>query len=132
MIFVVFSISLIFSLFYVLVEFSLRGMLEVSRCRVFSGSLIPFVVFFLLIPILYLLVLLGILSGLGLFVVLKGDLLKVFIRDYCMYYTCYSVRDGFDTVLGMVAFEVEVLFCVCWFVIDICEDLAIYDFYKDV
>ena len=30
------------------------------------------------------------------------------------------------------AFEAEVLLGVCWFVIDICEDLAIYGFYKDV
>ena len=37
---------------------------------VFSGSLIPFEVFFLLIPKFYLLVLLDILSGVGLCVVL--------------------------------------------------------------
>ena len=32
----------------------------------------------------------------------------------------------------VVTFEVEVLLGVCWFVIDICHDLAIYIFYKDV
>ena len=32
----------------------------------------------------------------------------------------------------VVAFEVEVLLSVCWFVVDICDDLAIYVFYKDV
>ena len=31
-----------------------------------------------------------------------------------------------------MAFEVEVLLDVCWFVADICDDLAIYVFYKDV
>ena len=45
-------------------------MLGASRCCAFSGSLILFVVFFLLIRIPYLLVSLGILSGLGLCVVL--------------------------------------------------------------
>ena len=35
-------------------------------------------------------------------------------------------------VFGMVAFEVEVLLGVCWFVVDICGDLAIYVVYKDV
>ena len=39
----------------------------------FLGSLILFMVFFLLIPILYLLVLLSILSSLGLCVVLKAS-----------------------------------------------------------
>ena len=32
----------------------------------------------------------------------------------------------------MVAFEVGVVLGVCWFVIDICDDLAIYVFYKDI
>ena len=45
-------------------------MLGVFRCCVFSGSLILFGVFFLLIPTLYLLVLLDILFGEGLCVVL--------------------------------------------------------------
>ena len=33
---------------------------------------------------------------------------------------------------GGGAFEVEVLLDVCWFVVDICDDVAIYVFYKDV
>ena len=33
-----------------------------------------------------------------------------------------------DTVFGVVAFEVEVLLGVCWFVLDICDNLAIYVF----
>ena len=32
----------------------------------------------------------------------------------------------------MVASEVEVLLGVCWFVVDICDDFAIYIFYEDV
>ena len=32
----------------------------------------------------------------------------------------------------MVAFEVDVLFGVSWFVVDICDDLAIFVFYEDV
>ena len=79
MILVVSCISLILSLFLSSSRFfiisvngsglfccRLRHMLRVSRCCVFSGSLILFVVFFLLIPILYLFVLLSILSGGGL------------------------------------------------------------------
>ena len=31
-----------------------------------------------------------------------------------------------------MASEVEVLLGVCWFVVDICDDLAIFDFYNDV
>ena len=31
-----------------------------------------------------------------------------------------------------MAFEVEVLLGVCWFVVDICDDLAIYVFDKDI
>ena len=31
-----------------------------------------------------------------------------------------------------MAFEVEVLLGVCSFVVDICDDLAIYVFYEDV
>ena len=31
-----------------------------------------------------------------------------------------------------MAFKVEVLLGVCWFVVDICENLAIYVFYKYV
>ena len=31
-----------------------------------------------------------------------------------------------------MAFEVEVLFGVCWFIIDIYDDLAFYVFYKYV
>ena len=31
-----------------------------------------------------------------------------------------------------MAFEVEVLFGLCWFVVDFCDDLAIYIFYKEV
>ena len=31
-----------------------------------------------------------------------------------------------------MAFEVEVLLGVCWFMVDISDDLAIYIFYKDV
>ena len=31
-----------------------------------------------------------------------------------------------------MAFEVEVFLGVCWFVVDIWDDLAIYVFYKDV
>ena len=42
------------------------------------------------------------------------------------------VRDGFYTVVGVVASEVEALLCVCCFVVDICDDLAIYVFYEDV
>ena len=32
----------------------------------------------------------------------------------------------------VVAFELEVFLGVCWFVVDICDHLAIYVFYKDV
>ena len=35
-------------------------------------------------------------------------------------------------VFGVVASEVEVLLGVCWFVVDICDDFAIYVFYEDV
>ena len=49
-----------------------------------------------------------------------------------MYSTCLSVRDGFYTVFGVVASEVEVLLGVCWFVVDIEDYLAIYVFYEDV
>ena len=35
-------------------------------------------------------------------------------------------------VLGVVTFEVEVLSGACGFVVDICNDLAIYVFYKGV
>ena len=35
-------------------------------------------------------------------------------------------------IFSVVAFEVKVLLGVCWFVIDICDDLAIYIFYKDI
>ena len=45
-----------------------------------------------------------------------------------MYSTCQCVRDGFYTVFGVVASEVEVLLGVCWFVVDICDDFAIYVF----
>ena len=51
-------------------------MLGVSRCCVLSGPLILFGVFFLLIPILYLLVLLGILSDLGLCVATLGRIFR--------------------------------------------------------
>ena len=53
-----------------------------------------------------------------------------FIGDYCVYSTCLSVRNGFYTVLGEVDFEGEVLLGACWFVVDICDVLAIYVFYK--
>ena len=76
--------------------------------------------------------LLGILSGLGLCVVLKGE---VFLAFYpwllCVFYLL-ECKDGFYTVFGVVAFEVEVLLGVGGFVVDICDDLAIYSFYKDV
>ena len=36
------------------------------------------------------------------------------------------------TVSGVVASEVEVLWGVYGFVVDICDDLAFYVFYKDV
>ena len=39
------------------------------------------------------------------------------------------VMDGFYTVFGVVAFEVEVLLGVFWFVIDISDDLAYYKTY---
>ena len=32
----------------------------------------------------------------------------------------------------MVAFEVKVLLGIYWFVVDICDDFAVYVFYKDV
>ena len=54
----------------------------------FSASLILFGVFSQLIPILYSSVLLGILSGLGLYVVLKGTFFEVFNREYCVYSMC--------------------------------------------
>ena len=38
----------------------------------------------------------------------------------------------FFTVFVVVAIEVEVLLGVCGFVLDICEDSAIYIFYKNV
>ena len=53
-------------------------MLGVFGCCVFSGSLILFGVFFQLILILYLLVLLDILSGVGLNVVLCGVFFYIF------------------------------------------------------
>ena len=31
-----------------------------------------------------------------------------------------------------MAFEVEILLGVCWFVVDICDDLVIHVFYKNV
>ena len=40
-----------------------------------------------------------------------------------------SERDGFYTVLGVVAFGMEVIFGVYWFVVDISDNLAIYVFY---
>ncbi len=46
-----------------------------------------------------------------------------------MYSTCQCARDGFYTVCWVVTSEVEVLLGVCGFVVDICDDLAIY---KDV
>ena len=50
-----------------------------------------------------------------------------------MYSTYWSVRDGFYTVFVVVAIEVELLLDVYWFVVDICDDLAIYAFfYMDV
>ena len=44
---------------------------------------------------------------------------------------CALAKDGFNTVFGLVAVEVEVLLGVCRFVVDICDDLAIYIFYED-
>ena len=35
-------------------------------------------------------------------------------------------------IFGVEGFEVGELFGVCCFVVDICDDLAIYVFYKDV
>ena len=32
----------------------------------------------------------------------------------------------------LVASDVEVLLGVCWFVVDVCDDLTIYVFYKDI
>ena len=39
-----------------------------------------------------------------------------------------SVRDGFYTVLGVMAIEIGVLSGVCGFVVDICNDWAIFIF----
>ena len=50
---------------------------------------------------------------------------------YCVYSKCYCVRDGFYSVSGVVASEVEVLLGVCWFVVDICDDFAIHVFYDN-
>ena len=38
------------------------------------------------------------------------------------------IRDGLYTIFGVTAFEVEELLGACWFVVDICDDLAIYVF----
>ena len=51
---------------------------RVFFCCVFSGSLIIFTVFFLLIPTLYLLVLLCVLSSVWLCVVLSGEFVLCF------------------------------------------------------
>ena len=41
----------------------------------------------------------------------------------------FYVLEGMDFIVsGAVDFEVEVLLGVCWFVLDICDDLAIYVF----
>ena len=40
----------------------------------------------------------------------------------------YGVRDVFYAVLGVVTFEMEVLFGVCWFVVNFCDNLAILVF----
>ena len=45
---------------------------------------------------------------------------------------CESVRDGFYAVFEVVTIEVEALLVVCGFVVDICDDLAIFFFYEDV
>ena len=42
------------------------------------------------------------------------------------------LKDWFYTVFGVVAIEVEVLLGVCGFVVDICDDLALFIFYEDV
>ena len=54
---------------------------------IFFRVLYFFVIFFLLIRIPYLLVLLGIISGLGLYVVLYGEFFWGFISDYGAYST---------------------------------------------
>ena len=48
-----------------------------------------------------------------------------------MYSPYENGRNGFYTVLGVVAFKVEVLLGVCWWMVDICDDFTIYVFYKD-
>ena len=90
----------------------------------------------MLIPTLYLWVLLDILSGVGLCVVLWGAFFFVFFRFLsvilCVFYllACKGwILNSFGLV---VASEVEELLGVCWFVVHICDDLAIYLFYKDV
>ena len=94
-------------------------MLGISRCCDFR-------VFFLLILILYLLVLLGILSGWGLCVVLLSDfflgfypwLLCVFYVQECKEWILYSFKGGGFWSGGIVG--------VCWFVVDIYDVLAIW------
>ena len=44
---------------------------------------------------------------------------------------CYSVKDGFYAVLGVMTIKVEVLLGVCGLVVDISDDLAIFVFNKD-
>ena len=63
---------------------------------------------------------------------LRQVFLSFFIRLYGAYSTYYCVRDGFYTVFEVVPIEVDVLLSVGGFVVDICDDSAIYVFYEDV
>ena len=49
----------------------------------------------------------------------------------CVYYML-ECKGWIVNSFEMVAFEVEVLLSVCWFVVDIWDNLAIYVFYKDI
>ena len=48
------------------------------------------------------------------------------------YSTCKSVRDGIYAAFGMVTFEVDVLLGICGFVVNFCDNLAIFVFNEDV
>ena len=51
-------------------------------------------------------------------------LLEVFIIDYSADPMCLAVRDGFYVAFGVMAFEIEVFWGVC-FMVNIC-DISLY------
>ena len=57
---------------------------------------------------------------------------KVFIGDDVTYSTSENVRDKFYAIFGAVTFEVGVLLGVCGFMVNVCDNLAIFSFNEDV